>query len=43
MERIRDVEISRLDQNKSCLCYPLLFGRDKLYDVKNLCILNATT
>ena len=34
IEKIRDVEISILDQNENCLCYTLLFG--KLSDVKNL-------
>ena len=40
MEKIRDVEISILDQNENYLCYTLLFGSDKLSDFKNVCILN---
>ena len=42
MEKVYDVEISILDQNKNYLCYTLLFGSEKLNDVKNLYILNAT-
>ena len=42
MEKICDVEISLLNQNENCLCYTLLFSNEKLNDVKNLCILNAT-
>ena len=42
MEKVCDVEISILDQNKNYLCYTLLFGSEKLNDVKNLYILNAT-
>ena len=40
-EKIRDVEISILDQNENCLCYTLLFGSDKLSDFKNVCTLSA--
>ena len=36
------IEISVLDRNENCLCYTLLFRRDKLNGVKNLYILNAT-
>ena len=45
MEKIRDVEISILDQNTNYLCYTLLFGSDKLSDfiVTIVCILSATT
>ena len=43
MEKIRDFEISFLDQNENGLCYTLLFCSDKVNDAKNLCILNATT
>ena len=43
MEKIRDVEISVLDQNENCLYYTLRFGSDKLNDVKNFCILKAAT
>ena len=42
MEKICDVEISILNKNENCLCYPLFFGSDKLNDVKNLSRLNAT-
>ena len=42
MEKICNVEILILDQKENFLCYTLLFGSDKLNDVKNLCILNAT-
>ena len=42
MEKIRDVEISILDQNENYLCYTLLFGSDKLTNFKNICILSAT-
>ena len=42
MEKVYDVEISVLDQNKNYFCYTLLFGSEKLNDVKNLYILNAT-
>ena len=42
MEKICGIEISILDQNENCLCYTLLFGSDKLNDVNNLNILNAT-
>ena len=41
MEKIRYVEMSILDQNENCFCYTLLFGSNKLNDVKNICILNA--
>ena len=37
-----DAEISILDKNENCLRYTLIFGRDKLSDVKNLYILSAT-
>ena len=42
MEKIRDVEISILDQNENYLFYTLLFGSDKLSEFKNVCILSAT-
>ena len=42
MEKIRDVEISILDQNENYLCYTLLFGSNKVSDFKNVCILSAT-
>ena len=41
MKKIRTVEISTLNQNENCLCYTLLFGSDKLSDVKHLCIFSA--
>lgn len=42
MKKIRDVDILIPDQNESCLCYTLLFGSDKLSDIKNICILSET-
>ena len=42
VEKIRDVEISILDQNENYLFYTLLFGSDKLSEFKNVCILSAT-
>ena len=36
------IEISLLDQNENWLWYTLPEGRDKLNDVKNLCLHNAT-
>ena len=41
-EKIRDVEISILDQNENYLYYTLLFGNNKLSDFKNVSILSAT-
>ena len=34
MEKIRDVEISILDQNENYLCYTLLFGSVNLVTLK---------
>lgn len=42
MEKTHDVENSSLDHNENCLCYTLPFDSDKLNEVKNLCIVNAT-
>ena len=42
MKKIRDVDISVLDQNENYLCYTLLFGSDKLSEFKNVCILSGT-
>ena len=42
LKKIRDVVILIHDQNENCLCYTLLFGGDKLNDVRNFCILIAT-
>ena len=42
MEKIRDVEISILDQNEYYLCHILLFGSDKLSNFKNVRIPSTT-
>ena len=42
VEKVRDVEVSILDQNENCLCYTLFVGSNKLSGVKNVCILSAT-
>ena len=42
MKKIRDVDILIPDQNENCLCYTLLFGGEKLSDIKNICILSET-
>ena len=43
MMKIRDAEFSRLNENENYFCHILFFGSDKLNDVKNTSILNATT
>lgn len=40
--KIRDAEILFLNENENSLSHVLLFGSDKLNDLKNLCIPNAT-
>ena len=43
MMKIRDAEFSRLNEKENYFCHILFFGSDKLDDVKNTSILNATT
>ena len=42
MNKIRDIDISLIDQNENSLCYTLLFGKDKMNGSEDAHILNAT-
>ena len=42
MNKIRDIDSSRIDQNKNSLCYTLLFGKENMNDSEKTHILNAT-
>ena len=41
MKKIRNVEISTLNQNENCLCYTLLFGSSEYAKVFNIATLNT--
>ena len=42
MNKIRDTDSSIIDQNKICLCYTLVLGKENINDGENIQILKAT-
>ena len=42
MNKIRDIDSSVIDQNKICLCYTLVLGKENINDSENIQILKGT-